>query len=378
MNFELAEEQRLLAESVDRFLSERYDFEERKRILRSPNGFSENLWRSLAEMGVMGLPIAEAHGGFAGGAVDLMSVMQAMGKALVVEPVLATLLAARLVERLGNAEQQRSVLPGVVDGSMRLAFAHIEQGARQHLEHTACTARASGSGWCLEGSKRVVIGAPQASIWVVLARSAGQPGEASGLSLFLVDPASPGIACTEYRTLDNQRAADIRFDQVMLPAQALLGAEGQALAAVQEAMDFATALACAEALGAMLYANEATLEYLKTRRQFGVPIGSFQALQHRMVDLFVTVEQVRSLVYLACSRVDTATDPRERARIVSAAKLKVSEACRQVSQESVQLHGGMGMTEEMKISHTFRRLTLLSQQFGDADFHLERYARLDR
>jgi alkylation response protein AidB-like acyl-CoA dehydrogenase len=195
--------------------------------------------------------------------------------------------------------------------------------------------------------------------------------------MFLVASGAKGVSMTAYRTLDNQRAADVKLDAVAVRADALLGTEGAAMPVVEEAVDFATALLCAEAVGAMQFANDTTLEYLKTRKQFGAPIGSFQALQHRMVEMFVTAEQSRSMTYLACSKVDASGDPSERSRIVSAAKIKIADACRQISQESIQLHGGMGMTEEMKVSHTFRRLTMIAQQFGDADAHLERFASLD-
>jgi alkylation response protein AidB-like acyl-CoA dehydrogenase len=378
MDFELSEEQRQLADSVGRYLADHYDFESRKKIVGSATGASDAVWRQLADFGVLAIPFSEQAGGFGGGAVDLMSAMQAIGSALVVEPVLATVLAGRLIDRAGSAAQKAEILGGVVDGSRRLAFAHAEDGARYRLAHVAATAAKSGSGWTLSGLKRVVVGAPQADLLVVSARTAGAPGDASGVSLFVVPAAANGVSMTPYRNIDNQRAADVRLDGVQVAASALVGAEGGAMPAIEEAVDFAIALQCAEAVGAMQFANETTLEYLKTRKQFGQPIGAFQALQHRMVEMYVTAEQARSMSYLACSKVDTTTDAAERARIVSAAKVKIADACRQISQESIQLHGGMGMTEEMKVSHTFRRLTMIGQQFGDADHHLERFASLDR
>jgi alkylation response protein AidB-like acyl-CoA dehydrogenase len=378
MNFELTEEQRLLSDSVRRYLADRYDFESRKKILASGAGESDAVWSGLAQMGLLGIPFSEAAGGFGGGAVDLMSAMQAIGEALVVEPVLATLLAGRLVDRAGSAAQRSEILSGVIDGSMRLAFAQGEDDARYRLEHVATTATRTSEGWRLDGTKRVVIGAPRANLLVVSARTSGKPGDAKGSGLFLVAPDASGVTLSAYRNFDSQPAADVRFDGVILRGDALLGSDGDALPVIEEAVDFATALLCAEASGAIQFANDATLEYLKTRKQFGVPIGSFQALQHRMVDMFVTAEQVRSMTYLVCSRIDSESDARERARMVSAAKIKIADACRHVSQEAIQLHGGMGMTEEMKVSHTFRRLTMIAQQFGDADHHLDRFARLDR
>ena len=378
MDFELSEEQRQLADSVGRFLTDHYDFESRKKIVTSERGASDAVWKQLAELGVLSIPFSEAAGGFGGGAVDMMSAMQSIGASLVVEPVSATVLAGRLVDRAGSAAQQAAILPAVVEGTRRLAFAHSEDGARYRLQQVAATAKKTGDGWVLSGLKRVVAGAPLADLLVVSARTAGAAGDAEGISLFVVAANAKGVSMTPYRNIDNQRAADVKLDGVQVRADALLGTEGGALAAIEEAVDFATALQCAEAVGAMQFANDTTLEYLKTRKQFGQPIGAFPALQHRMVEMFVTTEQARAMSYLVCSKVDTTPDATERARIVSAAKIKIADACRQISQESIQLHGGMGMTEEMKVSHTFRRLTMIAQQLGDADHHLERFAALDR
>ena len=375
MRFDYTEEQRLLAESVRRFVARDYGFEARKRVLSSPEGASAEVWRAFADMGLLALPLPAEHGGFGGTATDLAPVMEAFGEALVVEPFLATVgLGAQLVARAGNAAQQAAVLPRVADGSMKLAFAYTEVHSRYDLQRIALRAQRSGEGWVLEGEKRVVLGAPLAERIVVSARTAGAESDPRGVSLFLVDAAAPGIAQTPYRTLDGMRAADLRFSGARVGADALLGVEGEALETIEAVVDYATALACWEAVGAMRYANEATLEYLKARKQFGVPIGTFQALQHRMVDMMVELEQARSMAGLACARVEPGTPAAERRRIVSAAKIKIADACRLVSQESVQLHGGMGMTEELKVSHTFRRLTVLAQQFGDSDHHLERYA----
>ena len=376
MNFDYTEEQRLLGESVRRFVARDYAFDARARILATPAGMSEEVWRTFAEMGLLGLPLPADAGGFGGGAVDLMSVMEAIGEALVVEPYLATVgLGAQLVARAGSTEQKRAILPAVAEGAMKLAFACTEEGSRYDLARVATRARRDGAGYVIEGAKRVVIGGPAADRIAVSVRTGGGEGDPHGISLLLVDAHAPGLAMTPYRTLDGLRACDLRFSGVRVEPGARIGAEGEALPAIEAVVDFATALVCAEAVGAMRYANEATLEYLKTRRQFGVPIGAFQALQHRMVDMVISYEQARSMASLACARVDAGPDAAERRRVVSAAKIKVADACRHVSQESVQLHGGMGMSEELKVSHTFRRLTMIAQQFGDADHHLERYAR---
>ena len=375
MNFDYSEEQQLLADSVRRFLSQDYGFEARKRVVSSDEGFSREVWKSLADIGLMGLPLPTDFDGFGGGAVDLMSVMEAMGEALVVEPYLSTVgLGAQFILRGGSAAQKAHVLPAVGDGSLIMAFASTEPDSRYDLAHVATRARNTGTGFILSGEKRVVMHAPAANKLVVSARTSGADGDASGISLFLVDADSPGIRMRPYRTLDEMRAADVSFADVAVEPGAIIGVEGGALPLVEEVVDFATALLCAEAVGAIRYANEATLEYLKTRKQFGVPIGSFQALQHRMVDMVISYEQAKSMASLACARVDVEKDPAARKRVVSAAKIKIADACRHVSQESVQLHGGMGMTEELKVSHTFRRLTMLAQQFGDADHHLERFA----
>jgi len=357
MNFDYNEEQQLLADSVRRFLAKDYEFEARRKIVASAQGWSGKVWATFAEMGLTGLPFPAEHGGFGGGAVDLMGVMEAFGEALVVEPYLPTVMAGRIVARSPLAG---AILPAVIEGKMKLAFAHAEKGSRYDLACVKTSAKRSGDGWVLEGEKAAVVGAPMADKLVVSARTD------EGISLFLADrPEAEAFA-----TLDGMRAADVVFRQAK--AEKLEGG----LELVEEAGDFAAALACAEAVGAMKFACDATLEYLKTRKQFGVPIGTFQALQHRMVDMVIAQEQARSMACLACSKVDQPQDLKERMRCVSAAKIKIADSARQVSQEAVQLHGGMGMSEELKISHTFRRLTVLAAQFGDADHHLARFATL--
>ncbi|MCD6681333.1 MAG: acyl-CoA dehydrogenase [Burkholderiaceae bacterium] len=381
MDFQHTEEQRLLADAVSRLLERSYDFEARKTIVSSSDGFSPSLWRDLASMGLLSLPFAADDGGFGGGAVDLFAPMQAFGAALLVEPFASTLApAGRLVATLGTREQRAAVVPRIVDGSMKLAFAHVETQLRHSLDGIATTASPVDGGWRLSGQKRMVLHAPMADALVVTARVADGPGAAEEVGVFVVDSHRTGVAMKTFRTVDDLRAADVWFHDVVLDADArLAGPADDARPAIEEAVDFAAALGCAEAVGAIDSANRATLEYLKTRRQFGVAIGSFQALQHRMVDMTIHAEQARSMALLACAKVDAAArgeiDGAERARIVSAAKVLVGTACRHVGQEAIQLHGGMGMTIEMKISHTFKRLTMLVQQFGDVDHHLDRFAR---
>ena len=378
MDFEFSEEQTQLAESLRKYLANEYDFEKRKAIVKSASGVSDTVWATFADMGLTALALPEADGGFGGGAVDLMAAMEACGEALVVEPLLDNVgLAARLVARGGSAAQREALLPGVVDGRHRLAFAYLEPGRRYELDAQKTTAKAQAGGWVLDGEKSVVIGAPSARVLIVSAQTAGVAGQPDGTSLFLVDADAAGVSINACRTVDGQRAADVTFTGVKLPAEALVGTAGGALPLIEEAVDFATALLCADAIGTMKNANDATLEYLKTRKQFGAPIGSFQALQHRMVDMYVVCEQARSMAIFAAAKVDEGGDAGARKRAVSAAKVKIADAARQVSQGSVQLHGGMGMTEELKVSHNFRRLTMIAQRFGDADHHLERYATFD-
>jgi alkylation response protein AidB-like acyl-CoA dehydrogenase len=367
MNFDYNEEQQLLADSVRRFLKKDYEFEARRKIVASREGWSAQVWGTLAEMGLTGLPFSPDHGGFGGGAVDLMGVMEAAGDALLVEPYLATLMGGKAVARAGSDAQKKAIIPAVVEGKLKMAFAHSEKGARYNLAKVSATAKKAGADWEITGEKVVVLGAEAADKLVVSANAE------KGLSLFLVEKNAGKVK--PYVTLDEQRAGDVSFSRAK---GELLGAEGGGLAVVEEVVDFATALICAEAVGAMKFACDTTLEYLKTRKQFGVPIGTFQALQHRMVDMYVATEQARSMACLAASKIDSGTDAADRARAVSAAKIKIADNARLVSQEAIQLHGGMGMTEEMKVSHTFRRLTMIAQQFGDADHHLARFAALDK
>jgi alkylation response protein AidB-like acyl-CoA dehydrogenase len=356
MNFDYNEEQQLLADSLRRYLQAQYSFEQRKKLL---DGGSE-VWAKFAEMGLLALPISPDHGGFGGGAVDLMAIMEAFGEALVVEPYLSTVVASRLVARTGIGSQKKALLPAVAEGRLKLAFAHTEEGARYDLTAVRCTAKKSGDHWLIEGEKKAVQGAPVADKLVVSARTP------KGVALFLADP----VQGKARRGLDGFLESDLVFSGAK--AEPLEGG----LPDVEEAIDFATALICAEAVGAMKFSCDTTLEYLKTRKQFGVPIGTFQALQHRIVDMYIAHEQAKSMSCLACSKIDSSENAKDRARAISAAKIKIADAARHVSHEAVQLHGGMGMSEEMKVSHAFRRLAVVARQFGDADYHLARFAAL--
>ena len=377
MNFELSDEQQLLADSLRKYLTNDYSFDARTKFVASPTGYSEKTWAAFAEMGLLGIPFAEEHGGFGGNAVDLMSVMEVLGESLVVEPYWTNVgVAGRLVATGGSEAQRKRILPALIQGKQRLAFAHTEAASRYDLRYVGARAKRSSGGFTLEAEKRAVLHAASADTLIVSARTSGGDTDPSGIGLFLVDRGARGVTLKEYRTIDELRAADLWLNDVSVPADAMLGGEGQALGLIEAAADYATALLCAEAVGGIRYANDTTLDYLKTRRQFGVPIGTFQALQHRMVEMVISYEQARSMACLACVKVDAA-GAAERRRVISAAKIKVADACRHVSQESVQMHGGMGMTEELKVSHTFRRLTMIAQTFGDAEHHLERFAAAD-
>jgi alkylation response protein AidB-like acyl-CoA dehydrogenase len=378
MNFDPTEEQQLLAASIARFVVRDYTFEARRAIVASPKGWSRHVWRTMADMGLLGLTLPAEHAGFGGGAMDAMALMEAIGDALIVEPWLPTVaLGARLVAAAGSDVQKQRLLVDVAEGRRTMAFAHAEAGARHSVAHVATSAVANGDGFLLNGTKLAVANAHAADTFVISARTAGDATDRDGIGLFLVDRSAPGVTTNALRMLDGTRAADVVLAGVRVSRDACVGAPIDALPLIETTIDFATALVCAEAAGAIRAANDATLEYLKTRKQFGVPIGTFQALQHRMVDLAIELEQVKSMASLACAAVDSQQSPAARARVVSAAKVRIADACRRVSQESVQLHGGMGMSEELKISHTFRRLTALAQQFGDADYHLARLAALD-
>ncbi len=388
MDFEYSEEQKQLADSLQKYLTTSYGFEARKAALGSNEGFSPAAWAAFSEMGLTALPFSESAGGFGVGAVDMMAAMEAFGEALVVEPLLDHVaLASRLVAHAGTAAQLETLLPKMLDGSAKTTFAYLERGRRYALEptNTVVVKSADGAGWQLDGEKIVVIGAASSDVLVVSAQISHGPGcpVSGGTGLFLVDRKAAGVSVSPYRTVDGQRAADVKFQAVQLSFDAMLGGEegkGLALAHIEEAVDFATALLCADAVGAMKSATDATLEYTQGRKQFGIAIASFQSLQHRMVNMFMACEEARSMAISAACRVDAArglTDDASvaaRKKAVSAAMVRVADSARLVSQESVQLHGGMGMTEEMKVSHTFRRLTVLAQRFGDADHHLARYA----
>jgi alkylation response protein AidB-like acyl-CoA dehydrogenase len=373
MHFGFTAEQQLLGETVQRFLAQQYGFEARGRIIRSQEGWSREIWSKLAEMGLLALQIPEEHGGMAPAPVETLLTLTAMGKALVVEPYLSSaVIGTALLRDLGSPAQRNTLLPAMAAGERIAVPAHGEEGARYDLQRVATSAVRSGQGWVLRGNKAVVPHAAAADLLLVSARTGGAVDDSAGISLFLVPRGAPGVRLTPYPTIDGQRAAEVTLADAAVPADALLGEEGGAFPALSAAWDLGIAALCAEATGVLQAALDATLEYTKTRRQFGVPIAKFQALQHRMVDMLIHVEQARSMSYLAAMRAGE-SDARERRRAVSAAKVIVGQACRYVAQQAVQLHGGMGVTDELAVSHCFRRLMAIELSLGDTEHHLEQF-----
>ena len=371
MDFELNDEQQQLKSTVERYLASAGDFAARTRALRSESGWREAVWHGLAELGVLSIGLPEAHGGFGGG-LEMMAAMEELGRALAPEPVAETLFqAAPLLARGGYGH----LLEGIAAGSVRLALAVGEEGLRDDLSAIALRAARTADGWRLDGAKCVVVAAPWATHLLVAARTSGQSGDGEGLTLFVVPADAPGVSMTPYRMLDERRAADVHFAGVEVAASALVGAEGQGLALLEEWRDRAIAAAAAETCGVIERLLDDTVAYAKQREQFGQTIGSFQVLQHRMVDMVLELELARSAAMLACQSLDG--DPARRAAAASAAKVTVARACRFAGQSAVQLHGGMGMTDELAIGHYFKRATVIEHQFGSAGWHLSRRAGLD-
>ena len=374
MDFSLTEEQQLLRDSLARFVANEYSFEERKGIVASPKGWGDKVWSKFAEMGLLGVPFAEAHGGFGGSGVDLMVVMQEFGRGMVVEPYLSTVvLGGGLVNLAGTAAQKRDILPGIIKGKWLLALAHGEPQSRYDLHEVAASARREPSGFVLNGRKSVVLHGASADTLVVSARTAGAQRDRAGITLFLVDSKTRGVNVSGYRTIDGLRAADIELDGVHVGDEAVLGPVDGALPLLEQAVDRGAAALCAEAVGVMEALNAATLDYLKTRQQFGQPIGRFQALQHRAVDMLMHAEQSKSMACLAAVKCES-QDARERSRAVSAAKSLVGRSGRAVAKEAIQLHGGMGVTNELPAAHLAKRLTMIDFWLGDSDWHTERFA----
>ena len=371
MDFDLSEEQRLLKDSVDRLIADKYDFEQRKNYAKGEGGFSPEIWAQFAELGLLAIPFAEEHGGFGGGPVDLMLVMEALGRGLVLEPYLASVvLAGGAIRHAGTDEQKAEFLPKIAGGESKLAFAHHERPARYELAHVATKAKQDGDAYRLDGDKSLVLNGDSADALVVSARIAGSDRDRDGIGLFLVDGKAEGVTRRGFTTQDGLRGAEISFAGTKAVA---LGQPGKGIDVIDRITDEAIAALCAESVGAMSEMHTLTVEYLKTRKQFGTTIGSFQALQHKAVDMFVALELARSITLYA-TMMAASENATERRRAMSAAKVQVGRSARLVGQHAVQLHGGVGMTMEFKVGHYFKRTTMIDLMFGDVDHHLSKLA----
>ncbi len=373
MNFEHTEDRRMLADNLNRYISKRYAFETRDKIVKSALGYSPEHWQQFAEMGVIGALFDEAVGGYGGSGFDLSVVFEALGHGLVVEPFLATVLAGSAIAHAGN-DAQRVLLDEIIAGTSIVALAHSEADGGYALSHVRTRANRNGDDWLLDGTKGVVQHGAQADYLIVSVRTAGNDNDQDGISLFIVPKQTPGITLRAYPNIDGGSAAEMTLNAVSLPAAALLGAPGEGYATLEHCIGRGVLALCAEAIGAMDVAKQATLEYLQTRKQFGVPIGSFQALQHRMADLLVEIEQARSAVINAAAVLDQPGMVREKT--LSAAKYTIGRIGTLVAEECIQLHGGIGMTWELPLAHYAKRLVMIDHQLGDEDFHLERYIAL--
>ncbi len=370
MDFDLSEDQRLLKESVDKLIQDQYQFQQRKGFMAEPAGYSSAMWSRFAEQGLLGLPFPETLGGFGGGPVETMIVMETFGRGLVVEPYFATvILAGGLLRRAADPALLGSLLPQVCAGKLKLAFAHVERHSRYDLFDVSTAAKKDGSAYVVDGAKSVVLHGDAADQILVSARLSGGRSDRDGIGLFLVDAKSPGVARRGYATQDGMRAAEVTLTGVRAT---LLN--DNALSLIEHAVDEAIAALCAEAVGVMQSMHDLTLEYLKTRKQFGRAIGSFQVLQHRSVDMLVALEGARSMAMFAAVMA-AEEDAKERGRAISAAKVQIGRSGKHIGQEAVQLHGGIGMTMEYSVGHYFKRMTTIEQLYGDADGHLASLAR---
>jgi pimeloyl-CoA dehydrogenase small subunit len=372
MDFELSGEQEMLRDNVARLMKVRYGFEARKGYQASPLGFSEALWREYADMGLLGAPFSEDDGGFGGGPVETMIVMEEFGKALALEPYLETVvLSGALIGNAATKERRADLIGRIAAGELRLSFAHAERQSGFDLNDVGLTARRDGAAYVLDGEKSLVVNGDSADAFIVSARVAGGRRDREGIGLFLVDASAPGVARRGYPTQDGRRAAEIGFSKARVEPENALGSPEGALPIIERAVDETIAALAAEAVGAMAESLAMTVEYLKTRKQFGVPIGSFQALQHRASDMVVALEQARSMMYLATMSA-AEEDADERAKAMSAAKVQIGRSAKFIGQQALQMHGGIAMTYEYKVGHLFKRLTMIDAAYGDADLHLRR------
>jgi alkylation response protein AidB-like acyl-CoA dehydrogenase len=374
MDFTFTAEQKLLKENAERFIANEYTFDKRRAWAQSDAGFSREHWARFAELGWLGVGVPEEHGGLGGSAVEQAILMEAFGRGLVIEPYLTTaVLGVALLHRGGSPQQKQTLLPAIAAGESLITFGFAERQARYYLADVMTTAHKDDGGFVLNGGKSVVFNAASADNIIVSTRTAGASRDEQGISLFMVERQAPGLSLREYATVDGGRAAELKLDDVRVDANAVLGKIDNGMPVIERAIDAGIVAICAEAVGIMAALCQATLGYLKTRQQFGRPIGEFQVLQHRMVDMYVACELSRSMAYMAAVKLDEAGAAEQR-RAVSAAKVQIGRAGRFIGQQAVQLHGAMGMTDELVVGHYFKRLTMIDSTFGDVDFHLQRFA----
>lgn len=371
MDFSFTDEQSMLRDTIASYLADKYAFDQRRAVVSKEPGWNPAVWKAFAEeLGILGAPFPEDLGGLGGGAIENMIVMEEFGKALVVEPYLGTVVIAGGFLKHSGHPGAAELIGKIIAGEAVFAFAYAEPQGRYNLADLATTAKKDGGGYVLNGHKAVVIGAPWATHLIVTARTGGGQREAQGISAFIVEKTAPGVTTRDYPTVDGLRASEVFLENVKVGAEALIGPVGHGLPLIEKVVDEAIAATCAEACGVLRKLHEGTVEYTKQRKQFGVPISSFQVLQHRMVDMFIQLEQSVSMTYMATIRL---AEDAERSKAVSAAKVQIGKACRFVGQNAIQLHGGMGMTDELAIGHYFKRATMIESAFGNTDHHLARY-----
>lgn len=373
MDFNTTDEQTMLRDSVSRYLANTYTFDNRMKTVNGGAGWNAGVWKAFAEeLGILGAPFAEAHGGLGGGAIENMIVMEEVGRALVIEPYLPTVVIAGGALKATGGALADAVIPEIIAGNAIIAFAYAEPQGRYNLADLRTTAKKDGAGYVLSGHKSVVYSASYATHFLVTARSGGAQRDKDGVSLFLIPADLKGITRRDYPTVDGSTASEVYFENVAVGAEYLMGGEGTALPLVEQIVDEGTAAICAEACGVTRVLHATTLDYAKQRKQFGKAIGEFQVIQHRLVDMFMEVEQAVSITLMATLKLDTA----ERASAVSAAKSKVGKACKFVGQNAVQIHGGIGISNELAVGHYFKRSTMIEGQFGSVDYHLGRYEKI--
>ncbi len=375
MDFSLSEEQQLLKDSITQFVDKDYQFDIRQKNVSSDLGYSSEFWKTFADLGWLGMPFSEEDGGYNGGPTDLMVIMESLGRGLVVEPYIPNVvLAGGLISRLGSSEQKSNLLPKIISGENQMSVAFSEPQSRFNLSDVITSAKKDGDKYILDGYKSVVMNGPSSNFIIVVARTSGKQLEEKGLTLFLLDPSLKGVSLRNYSNVDGSKASEVTLESVTVSSSTMLGKEGEAYNSLEEVIDLATLAISAEAIGIMEKMNEITLEYTKTREQFGETLSSFQALQHRMVDTFMAYEQTKSLLLMCAAKLTDKTE--DASKSVSALKYQVGIAAKHVGEEAVQLHGGMGVTDETNIGHYFKRLTTIRAIFGNTDYHLKRYSDL--